>query len=86
MTLLHHVLLVTAVLMLGAGALRTASALAPDGLERVLAAAVLGAGAAVAETLLLGLGGLGSNPVALVLATVLTWGSDHKSGKSNAKR
>jgi hypothetical protein len=73
LTLLHHVLLVVAVLALGAAALRAASALAPDGLDRVLVAAVFGATLVVAETLLLGLAGLGSNPIALGLAAGATW-------------
>lgn len=74
LTLLHHVLLVAAVLALGAASLRAASALAPDGLDRVLVAAVLGASLIVSETLLLGLaGGLGSSPVALGLAAGATW-------------
>ncbi|MCP9488560.1 MAG: hypothetical protein MSC31_01635 [Solirubrobacteraceae bacterium MAG38_C4-C5] len=73
MTLLHHALLVVALLALGAAALRAASALVPEGLERVLVAAVLGAGAAVAQTLLLALVGLGSSPVVLTLAAGATW-------------
>jgi len=72
-TLFHHVLLVVAVLALGAAALRAASSLTPEGLERILVAAVLGAACAVAETLLLGLAGVGSSPVALALAAVVTW-------------
>ncbi|HEV2753618.1 MAG TPA: hypothetical protein VGV36_07270 [Solirubrobacteraceae bacterium] len=73
MTLLHHALLVLALLALGAAALRAASALAPEGLERVLVAAVLGAAAVVAQTLLLALVGLGSSPVVLTLAAAVTW-------------
>jgi len=73
MTLLHHALLVLALLALGAAALRAASTLAPAGLERVLVAAVLGAATVVAETLLLAVVGLGSSPVVLTLAAVVTW-------------
>lgn len=73
MILAHHVLLVASVLALGAAALRAASTLAPDGLERVLVAAVLGATAAIAEALLLGLAGAGSSPVALALAAGATY-------------
>lgn len=73
MTLPHHALLVVALLALGAAAMRAASALVPEGLERVLVAAVLGAGAVVAQTLLLALVGLGSSPVVLTLAAGATW-------------
>ncbi len=60
-------------LALGAGAARVASLAAPRGLERVLATAVLGAAAAVLEALALGLAGLGSEPLALTGAALLTW-------------
>jgi len=73
MTLVHHIVLVAAVLALGSAALRAASVLVPEGLERVLVAAVFGAACAVAETLLLGFVGLGSSPVALALAAAVTW-------------
>ena len=73
MTLLHHILLVLALLALGAAALRAASALVPEGLERVLVAAVLGAAAVVAQTLLLALVGLGSSAVVLALGAGATW-------------
>lgn len=73
MTLLHHILLVLALLAMGAAALRAASAFVPEGLERVLVAAVLGAAAVVAQTLLLALVGLGSSAVVLALGAGATW-------------
>ncbi len=60
-------------LALGAGAARVASLAAPRGLERALATAVLGATAAILEALALGLAGLGSDPLALAGAALLTW-------------
>jgi hypothetical protein len=73
LTLAHHTALVAAVMALGSAALRGASALTPGGLERVLVAVVLGAAAAVAQALVLGLVGLGSSPIALLLAAGATW-------------
>ncbi|MFL5780527.1 MAG: hypothetical protein ACJ760_04370 [Thermoleophilaceae bacterium] len=73
MPVLHHVLLVVAVLALGAAGLRVASLAAPRGLERVIAAAALAFAAAVVEALLLGLAGLGGTSPALAAAAALTW-------------
>jgi hypothetical protein len=54
-------------------ALRTASTLSPGGLERVVAAAPLAVGAAIAEALALGIADLGGSPLALAGAAGLTW-------------
>src|SRR4051812_20801587 len=69
----HHMLLGASVALLVAGAFRTASAAAPDGLERVLATAAIAAAAAVVEALALGLVELGSSPVALAGGAVIAW-------------
>jgi hypothetical protein len=69
----HHVGLVLAVGALGGTAVRAVSPAAPEGLERVVAAVVLATAAAALTSLLLGLVGLGTNALALVLATVLIW-------------
>jgi hypothetical protein len=66
-------LLVAAVLALGSAGVRLASAAAPRGLERVVAAAPLAAAAAVAEALLLGAVGIGGEPLALAGAAGVTW-------------
>lgn len=58
--------------LLGAG-LRLSSRVAPRGLERVLSAATLAAALAVAEAILLGLVGAGSDPLALSGAALITW-------------
>ena len=58
---------------LGAAAVRAVSPAAAAGVTRLVAAAPLGVGAAVAEALLLGLVGWGTSPVALTLAAILTW-------------
>jgi hypothetical protein len=71
--LVHHVGLAVAVCALGGAGLRVASAAAPHGLARAVAAVVVAAAAAVAEALLLGLVGLGGSPVALVVAALATW-------------
>ena len=70
---LGHLFLAVAVCALGAAAVRAASPAAPRGLPRVVAAAPLGVGAAVVEALALGLVGLGTSPVALTLAAIVTW-------------
>jgi hypothetical protein len=70
---LHHVALALAVLALAQAALRIATLAAPRGLERLIAAVVLGVAIAVAEALGLGLVGLGGNTVALAAAAGLTW-------------
>lgn len=72
-SLLHHALLGLSAAALGAAALRVASVLAPTGLARGLAAAPLGVAAAVAETLALGLGGLGGDSLVLSGTALLTW-------------
>jgi len=71
---LHAALLVVALGALALAAGRLAAWAAPGGVERVLAAAVLAPGFAVAEALALGLVGLGTSPWALVLAALATWG------------
>lgn len=73
MPVVHHVLLVVAVLALGAAALRVASPAAPGGVERAIAAAALGFAAAVVEVLVLGLAGLGGSSPLLAAAAVATW-------------
>jgi len=69
----HHLLLGLAVASLGGAALRAASLAAPDGLERIIAAAALGAGAAALQALALGLAGAGTHPAALAAASAGTW-------------
>jgi hypothetical protein len=69
----HHVALALAALALAAAAVRLAALAAPRGLERALAAAAIGVAAAVVESLLLGLAGLGTEPLALVPAAIGTW-------------
>jgi hypothetical protein len=71
----HHIGLVLAVLALGQAALRAAAVAAPRGLERVVAAIVLGVSAAIVEALALGLVNLGSDPIALFLAAIATGGA-----------
>src|SRR4051812_13349667 len=53
--------------------MRVAARSGAVGMERVVAATVLAAAAAVAQALLLGLVGLGSSPIALSLAAGATW-------------
>jgi hypothetical protein len=72
-TLLSHALLALAVGALGPAGARTASALGARGLERMVAAVALGAAAAVAEAVVLGLFGLGGSQPALALAAAATW-------------
>jgi hypothetical protein len=69
----QHAVLGLAALALGAAALRAASLTGATGLERIVAAAPVAAAIACAESLLLGAVRLGSSPVALALAAVLTW-------------
>jgi hypothetical protein len=73
--LLHHAALGLAVASLGGASLRLAGRAVPAGLGRVVAAAPLGAAAAVTESLALGLFGLGTSTVALLLAALATWGA-----------
>jgi hypothetical protein len=68
-----HVVLALAILALAGAALRIASRVSPGGLERAVAALVVGIALAVAEALALGLVGLGASPVALSLAAAATW-------------
>lgn len=72
-TALHHGLLAVAALSLASFALRLASTLAPRGLERAVIAMVFGTSAAIAESLALGLAGLGADPAALTAASAATW-------------
>jgi hypothetical protein len=72
-TAAHQLLLVAALAALGAAALLAASTLAPRGLERALAAAALGAAAAVVEALALGLAGAGGSALAVGAAAGATW-------------
>ncbi len=69
----HQVLLALTTLALAATAIRLASRLVPSGLERLVAAIVLGATAAGLEALLLGIARLGTSPVALALTTLALW-------------
>jgi hypothetical protein len=71
--LIHHIALALAVLALGQAALRAASYAAPRGLERLIAAIVLGVALAVTEALALGVVNLGGSTVALVIAAAATW-------------
>jgi hypothetical protein len=68
-----HVLLALAILALGGAALRMVARVSPAGLERAIAALVVGVALAIAEALALGLVGLGASPVALSLAAAATW-------------
>jgi hypothetical protein len=70
---LHHLGLAVAAAALCGAAFRIASAAVPRGTQRLLATAVLAAGAAVVEALGLGLVALGGSPAALVAAAVVTW-------------
>jgi hypothetical protein len=69
----HHALLGLSIAALAAAGLRLASLAAPDGLERGLAALTLVAAAAIVQALGLGLVGLGSDPLALGVASLATW-------------
>src|SRR5436190_9416729 len=69
----HHVIWALAVLALAQASLRVASTAAPVGLERVIAAAVIGVAAAVVEALALGVVGLGGSTAALAAAAAVTW-------------
>src|SRR5215208_1145837 len=71
-----HVLLALAILALAGAALRIVTRVAPAGLERAIAALVVGVALAVAQALALGLVGLGASPVALTLAAAATGGAD----------
>jgi hypothetical protein len=72
---LGFLLLGAATLLLGGAAVRIASLAAPGGLERAVAAVVVGVALAVAETLLLGLVGLSADRAALLGAAALTYGA-----------
>ncbi|MGI8802514.1 MAG: hypothetical protein ACR2KV_10125 [Solirubrobacteraceae bacterium] len=69
----HSVGFLGAVVAIAAGASRLAALAAPRGIERALAAAVIACTAAILEALGLGLAGLGSEPLALAAAAVLSW-------------
>jgi hypothetical protein len=69
----RHGALVAAALSLGAIGWRVATRAGATGLVRLVAAVTLGATLAVLTTLVLGLIGLGSSPIALTLAAVLEW-------------
>ena len=68
-----HLLLLTSVAALAGASVRVASLAAPSGLERVLAAAPLAAALAVCQALALGLFSVGTEPLALTGAALLTW-------------
>ena len=72
---MHHALLGLAVAAQAGAALRLAALTGARGLDRVLAAAALAACAAVLWVLVLGVAGLGAEPVALVGAACATWGA-----------
>jgi hypothetical protein len=69
----HHLALVVSIAALAAAGARCASALAPAGLERFVAAVVLAAAAAAIEAMALGLAGAGASPIALTAAALATW-------------
>lgn len=69
----QHAVLGLAALAMGAAALRAASLTGAVGLQRIVAAAPLAAAAACAESVVLGVVRLGSSPVALGLAALVTW-------------
>ncbi len=69
----HHALLGLSIAFLVGAAIRTASLAAPAGPDRLVAAVVLAAAAAVAQALVFGLAGLGASPIALSLAAAGTW-------------
>ncbi len=74
---LHHALLGLSAAALAASGLRVSSLLVSTGLARALAAAPLAVALAVAETLALGLAGLGGSSAALSAAALLTWLAVH---------
>ena len=65
--------------LVGAG-IRLASLAAPSGLERLLAAAPIAAALAVCQAVLLGLVGLGTEPLVLAAAACLTWLASRRLG------
>src|SRR5437016_6123756 len=69
----HHVLLAAAALALGDASLRAASAAAPRGLARLVAAAPLAGSAVVILALALGAVGLGGSSVAVAIAVAAGW-------------
>jgi hypothetical protein len=69
----HHVLLALSVAALASAGLRTASLVAPRGLERAVAGATFAAAFAGLEAMGLGLVDLGGSWVALGLAAAATW-------------
>jgi hypothetical protein len=69
----HHVLLALAVLAIGHASVRAASRIVPSGLDRLIAAIVLGAATIVVEAIALGLLSLGGDTAALSIAAGLTW-------------
>jgi len=71
--LYHQVLLIGAVGLLLAAGLRVGDRMASGPAERLVAAAVLAAAIAVVEALGLGLVGLGTEPWALLLASLAVW-------------
>ncbi len=71
--LVHHLALLLALLALGHASLRIASVMAPTGLERLIAAVVIGVTLAIAEAMALGVVSLGASPVALTLAAIGSW-------------
>ena len=73
MAFVHQALLAVSVVALADGGFRLASLAATGGLERVVATATLAAAAATLEALLLGLIGLGTEPLALAPAAAVTW-------------
>lgn len=71
--LVHNLALALALAALAGLALRLASLALPGGLARLLAAIALGAGLAAAESLALGVVGLGSSPAVLPAIAVVLW-------------
>lgn len=69
----HQLLFVASVATLAGAGFRVAARTGAEGLERVVAAAVLAAAAAICESLVLGLVGLGTSAVALAVAAALSY-------------
>lgn len=72
-SVLQHGVLGLSVAALVGAAIRLASPFAESGLDRAISVATFACALAVAEAMLLGFVGLGSEPWALATAALLTW-------------